>query len=396
MKRGKRQDNKRGKFIARYFAKTFLLLYALSMMVLSAADFFVPDTISVFDVKDKVLQEAEADTYYTSEALLFGKIPVKQVEVNVVPETKLIPCGNVFGVKFFTKGVIVINLSDIETKDGKFNPAEKAGLRVRDIIIKVNGENVNTVEALAECVESSNGDEMTITYERDGIEQECKMKAVLSLSDKKYKTGIWVRDSTAGIGTMTFYNPETHLFAGLGHGICDIDTGALMPLLRGSVVDVEATDIIKGRKGSPGELKGSFDTLKIGALTQNTSNGVFGMLDASPEGVSHEALGIAFANEITEGKAYIYSEVDDTGVQMYEVNISDIDLKSSDGKSFVVEITDEELLSKTGGIVQGMSGSPIIQNGKLIGAVTHVFVNDPTRGYGIFIENMLSEAKKIK
>ncbi len=396
MKRGKRQNNEIGRLIAGYFAKTFLLLYALSMMVLSAADFFVPDTISVFDVKDKVLQETSTETYYTSEALLFGKIPVKQVEVNVVPETKLVPCGNVFGVKFFTKGVIVINLTDIETKDGKINPAEKAGLKACDIIIKVNGKNVNTVEELADCVEASGGEEMTITYERDGNEQECKMKGVLSLSDKKYKTGIWVRDSTAGIGTMTFYNPETHLFAGLGHGICDVDTGALMPLLRGGVVDVEATDIIKGRKGSPGELKGSFDTLKIGALTQNTPNGVFGILDGAPEEISHEALGIAFANEITEGKAHIYSEVDDTGVQMYEVNISDIDLKNTDGKSFVVEIIDEKLISKTGGIVQGMSGSPIVQNGKLVGAVTHVFVNDPTRGYGIFIENMLAEAEKIK
>jgi len=394
MKLGKIKYKKKGKLIGGYFAKTFLLLYALSMMVLSAADFFVPDSISVFDVKDRVIQ-AETDTY-TSDALLFGKIPVKQVEVNIVPETKLVPCGNIFGVKFFTKGVIVINLTDIETKDGKINPAQKAGLKVRDIIIKVNGENVNTVEELAACVENSGGQDMTITYERDGNEYECKMKAVLSLSDKKYKTGIWVRDSTAGIGTMTFYNPDTHLFAGLGHGICDVDTGTLMPLLRGSVVDVQATDIIKGRKGEPGELKGSFDTLKIGTLTGNTSNGVYGILDTSPESATNEAISIAFSGEITEGAAYIYSEVDGYGVKKYDVSISDIDLKSKDGKSFVVEITDDELLSKTGGIVQGMSGSPIIQNGKLIGAVTHVLVNDPTRGYGIFIENMLSEAEKIK
>ena len=380
----------------RFLAKTFLMLYALSMMVLSAADFFIPDSISVFDVKQKVTDEVQNDTSYTSNALLFGKIPVKQVGVNILPETKLIPCGNVFGVKFFTKGVMVINLTDIETKDGKINPAKKAGLKVRDIIIKVNGENVNTVEELAAIVESSGGKDMQIEYERDGQIYECTMKALLSLSDRKYKTGIWVRDSTAGIGTMTFFNPDTGMFAGLGHGICDVDTGSLMPLLRGSVVDVEATDIIKGKKGAPGELKGSFDVVKIGALIQNTNDGVFGILDAKPEEITHEPVEIAVADEITEGEAFIYSEVDADGVQMYSVNISDMDFKNKEGKNFVVEITDERLLSKTGGIVQGMSGSPIIQNGKLVGAITHVFVNDPTRGYGIFIENMLSEAEKIE
>lgn len=378
----------------RFLAKTFLMLYALSMMVLSAADFFIPDSISVFDVKQKVTDEVQNDTSYTSNALLFGKIPVKQVGVNILPETKLIPCGNVFGVKFFTKGVMVINLTDIETKDGKINPAKKAGLKVRDIIIKVNGENVNTVEELAAIVESSGGKDMQIEYERDGQIYECTMKALLSLSDRKYKTGIWVRDSTAGIGTMTFFNPDTGMFAGLGHGICDVDTGSLMPLLRGSVVDVEATDIIKGKKGAPGELKGSFDVVKIGALIQNTNDGVFGILDAKPEEITHEPVEIAVADEITEGEAFIYSEVDADGVQMYSVNISDMDFKNKEGKNFVVEITDERLLSKTGGIVQGMSGSPIIQDGKLVGAVTHVLVNDPTRGYGIFIENMLAEAEK--
>ena len=231
---------------------------------------------------------------------------------------------------------------------------------------------------------------MTLECLRKDQSFECKMSASLSLSDKKYKTGIWVRDSTAGIGTMTYYNPENGTFAGLGHGICDVDTTELMPLLRGTVVDVEITDIIKGRRGLPGELKGSFDTLKRGSLTENTDFGVFGVLDSQPESAYGEPVEIAFAKDIHEGKASIYTELDtDTGIEEYEVNISSINRKSDSGKNFVVEITDERLLERTGGIVQGMSGSPVIQDGKLIGAVTHVLVNDPAKGYGLFIENML-------
>jgi len=221
------------------------------------------------------------------------------------------------------------------------------------------------------------------------------MKAVLSLADKKYKTGIWVRDSTAGIGTMTYYDPRNNTFAGLGHGICDVDTGMLMPLLRGSIVNVSVSDIIKGRKGTPGELKGNFESLKRGTLTGNTTVGVYGVLDSAPAAAFTEPLEIASKEDIHEGSATIYCELDDNGIRGYDVEITKIDKSSDNTKNFVVEITDDALLEKTGGIVQGMSGSPVVQDDRLVGAITHVLVNDPAKGYGIFIENMLSDMPEL-
>lgn len=375
------------------FAKGFLIIYTSALMMLSAADYFIPDTRSVFEEKGTVISASGTQNGVSaySRAYFLGKIPVKTVNVDVISDIKLIPCGNVFGVKFFTKGVLVINLAEIDTKDGKMCPAKKCGVRVGDIIINVDSNPVNTVEQLADAIEQSRGNQVNLDIERDGEMISVTLVPKLCLSDKKYKTGLWVRDSTAGIGTMTYYNPKTGFFAGLGHGICDVDTGALMPLLKASVVDVEVTDIIKGRKGIPGELKGSFDITRKGALSLNTSRGIYGVLDKKPEEVSGQPLSIALKDEICEGQATILCELDENGVKEYTAQISKIDKKSADGKNFVVTITDEKLLSKTGGIVQGMSGSPIIQNGKIIGAVTHVLVNDPTKGYGIFIENMLSE-----
>ena len=372
-------------------AKIVFAVYTAAVMTFGAADYFIPDSVSVFGNEKDVSASVNGnvnDEYVTAK--LFGVVPVKNVKLDVVQNTKLVPSGKVFGVKFFTKGVIVINLTEIETKNGLTSPAKNAGMKVGDIITAVDGTQVNTVEELAICIENSKGAEMTLDCLRKDRSFKCRMSASLSLSDKKYKTGIWVRDSTAGIGTMTYYNPENGTFAGLGHGICDVDTTELMPLLRGTVVDVEITDIIKGRRGLPGELKGSFDTLKRGSLTENTDFGVFGVLDSEPESAYGQPIEIAFAKDIHEGKASIYTELDtDTGIEEYEVNISSINRKSDSGKNFVIEITDERLLERTGGIVQGMSGSPVIQDGKLIGAVTHVLVNEPAKGYGLFIENML-------
>jgi stage IV sporulation protein B len=194
---------------------------------------------------------------------------------------------------------------------------------------------------------------------------------------------------------MTFFNPENNSFSGLGHGICDVDTGSLMPLLKGTVVDVELTDIIKGKEGKPGELKGNFGSHKKGVLLGNTQMGVYGQLDEALDSLKREALPIALQNEVKEGKATILSNVDGEGVKEYEIEISKIYRNPENTKNFVINVTDKNLIEKTGGIVQGMSGSPIIQNGKLVGAVTHVLINNPTKGYGIFIENMLAETEKI-
>ncbi len=356
MQLNKEKLKQTGALFTVHFLRVILGLYTAAVIVLGAADYFLPDSITVSGnaVSVSAVETKSVKDEYIS-AKLFGVVPVKNVKVDRVPEVKLIPGGNVFGVKFFTKGVIVINLSDIDTKLGKISPAEKAGMKVGDVIESVNGESVNTVERLSEIFEESKGREMLICYSREGKQYECKMSACLSLSDKKYKTGIWVRDSTAGIGTMTFYNPQNGIFAGLGHGICDVDTGEIMPLLRGTVVDVELSDIIKGRRGTPGELKGSFDIKKKGALTQNTRYGVFGIMDFFPDVEQRTPVDVAFSDKIHQGKASIYSQISPgEGVKEYQVNIISIDKKSTNGKNFVIEITDKELLSKTGGIVQGM------------------------------------------
>lgn len=372
------------------FAGVFLVLYTLFAVFVGGADCIIPDEITV-TAKEIENASAEVQGIQKStvvEANLFGSIPIKDVKINVVEDSTLVPCGDVFGIKFFTKGVVVVKLSDIETKDGHISPASKAGLDVGDVIQSIDGIEVNTVEQMSAIVENSKGRDLAVAYVRGGEEKNCVITPLLSLSDKKYKTGIWVRDSTAGIGTMTYYNPRTGQFAGLGHGICDVDTGLLMPLLEANVVDVEITDIIKGRRGTPGELKGSFNRKKQGEIVRNTSHGVYGNVDGDFLS-NKKAIPIGFKDEVKEGKAKILCELDENGVKEYEIEIVKISSADEKDKNFVIEVTDKALVEKTGGIVQGMSGSPIIQNDKIIGAVTHVLVNNPGKGYGIFIENML-------
>ena len=384
--------DKSGK-ISSVIIKALVVAYVLCVVFVGAVDITVPEEIVVTreEINAASVNVANVKQITNASAKLFGVIPIKDVEIKVVPDTKLVPCGDVFGVKFFTKGVMVVRLSDIETGDGFVSPAKKAGLEEGDVIQSINGTYVNTAEEMSYAVENSKGNDIAVVYLRNNEEKSCVIKPVLSLSDKKYKTGIWVRDSTAGIGTMTYYNPDTGEFAGLGHGICDIDTGKLMPLLSGAVVDVRITDIIKGRKGLPGELKGSFDTVKKGAIFGNTPHGVYGEIDVNSFGNKREGMEIAKSSEVETGSATILCELDESGICEYEIEITKIKNSDEEGKNFLIAVTDKKLLEKTGGIVQGMSGSPIVQNGKLVGAVTHVLVSDPVKGYGIFIENMLSK-----
>lgn len=336
------------------------------------------------------------NSVYTAK--LFGIIPIKKVQVSLFPETTLIPGGMPFGVKFFTEGVIVVGLSDIETEKGTLNPAKTAGIKTSDIITEINGVTVNSVEQAAKIIEASEGETIHLMIVRDGKTYELKLKPVFSVSEAKFKSGIWLRDSTAGIGTVTFINPANYSFGGLGHGICDIDTGNLMPLKKGTIVNSVIENVVKGKSELPGELKGKFKD-NMGTLLANTQNGIFGILNhmgnvpVSPENTT--PLPIGLRSDIKEGRAVIYSTVDEAGIKEFEVEIIKIYKNSTDSKNFMIKVTDERLIEITGGIVQGMSGSPIIQNGKIIGAVTHVLVSDPTKGYGIFIDNMLASMPEI-
>jgi stage IV sporulation protein B len=260
-------------------------------------------------------------------------------------------------------------------------------LRRGDIITAIDGDTIESAEEFSEKIKCSGGNALTLNC-KSGADS--RLVTVTPTADEsgEYKIGVWVKDSAAGIGTITFIDPETMSFAGLGHGICDGSGGDPIPFAFGSAEDVTLTGIVMGKVGAPGELRGSFVGRKMGKLTKNDLTGVYGVLVEIPESLKAEKYPVCKSADIKEGKAHIYATVDGEGRKQYEIEIFGIEKEGKD-RNFSIRITDEALLKKTGGIVQGMSGSPIIQDGKLIGAVTHVLVNDPTRGYGIFIENML-------
>ncbi|MGM9641977.1 MAG: SpoIVB peptidase [Eubacteriales bacterium] len=321
---------------------------------------------------------------FTSPPLARSDTPVSASTTST--DKYLIPGGMVFGVRFFTEGVLVVGIPESSE-----SPAYAAGVRVNDIILKVNGSPISDADSLSRAVDSGGGKPVEFTCRRNG--HEFTVKVTPRLEESGYKTGIWVRDSGAGIGTVTFIDPETGLFGGLGHGICDADTGKPMPLGRGVLLGVNIGGINKGTAGDPGEIRGSFKPEKLGAVTGNTDCGIFGIYADIPRSL-YPAIPIAHKNEVRGGKATILCTLENGNIREYDVELSSIDPTANGGRCFTVKVTDPELIAQTGGIVQGMSGSPIIQNGKLVGAVTHVLINDPTRGYGIFIENMLTAAEQ--
>lgn len=302
------------------------------------------------------------------------------------------PGGMPFGVKFSCNGLVIVGFTEVDTVSGSSTPAYDAGLRVDDVILSVNGTTVKTAQDFLALVENTN-DTVDITFERAGETHTVRFAPSYSESEQKYKTGMWIRDTTAGIGTVTFIEPDTGIFAGLGHGICDQSSGKLLPMSRGVVEDVEISGIAKGVCGRPGELKGCFTGEETGVLLKNTLCGVFGMYKDIPyDSIPQEMLPVGCKEDVHVGEAYIWCTLDDNVVRDYKIEITGVEM--DDSRNFLIRVLDEELIEKTGGIVQGMSGSPIIQDGKLVGAVTHVLINDPCRGYGIFIENMLEAAEK--
>ena len=305
-----------------------------------------------------------------------------------VEQLTLYPGGMPFGVKFYTEGVMIVGFGAVETKNGSVNPAAEAGLHTKDLILQINGEKLANAADLTRRIEACEGKSLHLLCKRGNREFETVLQPSWCPAESRYKTGIWVRDSGAGIGTVTFIFPDTGAFAGLGHGICDADTGALISMKRGTVSDVTISSIVKGEAGKPGELKGYFNAGKVGALLGNSSCGVWGMFSDVPE-CPNEPLPVGLREDIEEGDAYILCAVDHNKICKYDIKISNVNREAKGSKCFTVTVTDPDLLALTGGIVQGMSGSPIIQNGKLVGAVTHVLINDPTTGYGIFLENML-------
>ena len=391
------------KKILKCFSVLTLSLLIVLVGILGVYDYIIPDNVSFFEGDQlPVFMYAEAsavrldnnDDTVCADYRLFDILPLKTVELSAYKDIQLIPGGMPFGVKFFTQGIVVAGFCDVESYNGEVNPAKSAGLKAGDIITHINGKPAAATADLSKAIEACGGSQITLTYIRGGEAHNVSLKPEKNKSDGKYKTGIIIRDSGAGIGTVSFIDPNSKMFAGLGHGICDSETGELIPMRRGAVIDVTISGIQKGLSGAPGEIKGFFNREKLGSMIKNSECGIFGVFTDIPKNPLSGAIPIGLKNELKEGEATIYCTLDDTGIHAYTINISDINKNADGGKCFNIKVTDPALIEKTGGIIQGMSGSPIIQNGKLVGSVTHVLVNDPTRGYGIFVENMLSEMSK--
>ncbi len=320
----------------------------------------------------------------------FLGIPIKSTDVKVINTNKLIPSGQSVGINIKTDGVMVLGTGPVTDKNGIICKPWEDKLKPKDILLKVNGNTLTSKEELTNFINTSK--ELNFLVKRNNEEINVTVTPVIALTDNSNKIGVWVRDGTEGIGTMTYINPTTNKFGALGHGVLDVDTSELMPVKTGNILKSNVSTINKGEKGTPGELIGTISTIKLGNIQKNTNHGLYGEYTAETN--PSDEMQIGLREEIKVGSAYILCNVGD-GIQKYAIEVEDINLKSMDEKSMIIKITDPTLISKTNGIIQGMSGSPIIQNDKIIGAVTHVFVQDPTKGYGIFIENMLNEEKQI-
>ncbi|KRQ86819.1 SpoIVB peptidase precursor [Caloramator mitchellensis] len=342
----------------------------------------------------RVEKRDKTENKFNLNVKILGLIPFKTMTVSITPEVKLIPGGLPIGVKLNSKGILVVGFSDIETETGyKQSPSAISGIEIGDLIIEAQNKKLKSVYDLASVVKDSNGENIILKISR---RNETKQILVTPVKSKKneYKIGLWIRDSTSGIGTLTYYDPTSNKFGALGHPINDVDTGMLFPISKGTIFNANIISVERGQRGKPGELKGIFvENEKIGEIEKNTICGIYGrLLKAYNNNVYNKAIPIAHQYEVKEGPATILVSIDGNSVKEYEVYIDKVTQQTKpSSKSMIIRITDEELLAKTGGIVQGMSGSPILQNGKLIGAITHVFINRPDMGYGIYIEWMLKE-----
>ena len=325
----------------------------------------------------------------------FNIFKLKEINVNVISITKVIPMGNAIGMKLYTDGVLVVGMSEIEGK----KPYENSGIKEGDRIVQIDKKAIDNTEDLMEAVNKCSGKEISVKYIRDNTTITTSIKPIKN-SGNQYKIGLWVRDAAAGVGTLTFYEPSSGMFGTLGHGILDVDTSELIKIANGELVTTNILNITKGKKGDPGEIRGTIESgHTIGNIDKNTSFGVFGTLNKTPyiNIQNNDEIEVALREEIKIEDAQIICELENGKREKYNIKIQKVFLNNNkDNKSMLIKITDEKLLEKTGGIIQGMSGAPIIQNGKFIGAVTHVLVNDPTIGYGVFADIMIKQMREVK
>ncbi len=353
------------------------------------------ETLEVSSQTDQTLAEVTGDIGGHASNItirLFGVIPVRQISVYVRNDVTLVPGGSSIGVTLHTRGALVVGVSTITLSNGQeMSPAAAAGIQAGDLVEKINGVEIENAVHLAQlCNESSDLVELTIL--RGNERFTVQMRPALDPADNQYRMGMWVRDSTAGVGTLSFYDPATKWYAALGHAITDVDTRASLTVRDGEIVQSNIVDIVQGAQGEPGELRGTFGagSLPLGTIETNSQYGIYGrMYDKYYNALYPHGLPMAYPEEAHVGPAKLLTTLSDEGVKAYDCEIIKVNPQSSPAqKGMVIEITDPKLLETTGGIVQGMSGSPIIQDNKLIGVVTHVFINDPTKGYCMYVQWM--------
>ncbi|MDD4493384.1 MAG: SpoIVB peptidase [Eubacteriales bacterium] len=352
------------------------------------------------DFSGQVSFKSKQDGSVKLNMKVLGFMPFRTMTVDIVENQMLVPCGNTVGVKLKLKGVLVVGISDVNLSEDKVaTPARDAGLKSGDLILQINDKDVRTISSLIDHIENSEGEVLKVLYTRGEKTYETTVTPQKAYDDKQYHIGMWVRDNTAGIGTLTFYDPNTKTFAALGHGITDVDTGILMPSNSGEILESSIIEVKKGEKGVPGELKGIFVESRnpLGKVEFNCEQGIYGKLsEGIVSSLPSKSYNIGVRAQVRQGQASILANISGKRIEEYNIEIVKINNQNTNGsKGMVISITDERLLSSTGGIVQGMSGSPILQDGRIIGAVTHVLVNDPTRGYGIFIESMIKNILKV-
>ncbi len=392
-----------------FIKKSLIILILLISLIYTVNITNIPENIILFENeelnlnqilgvvlkegREEIVQASNTNSKIENKKItvsLFNLFNVKTVNVSTVQNTKVIPLGNIIGIKLYSDGVLVIGMTEIEGK----KPYENTGIREGDLITKVDNVQVTTTQALIECVNKSKGQNVKIQYIREGTEYIANIEPVKT-KENKYKIGLWVRDGAMGIGTATYYEPESGKIATLGHGIVDRDTDKLITIESGTLLTSTITKIKKGEEGIPGEIRGVInDSQKIVNINLNTEFGIYGKLEETNRlGIdTTNVLDVALKNEIKTGKATILLMLEDGIRKEYEIEIKKIYKNNTeDNKSMLIEITDSELIEKTGGIIQGMSGAPILQNGKFIGAITHVLVNNPIQGYAVFGETMIKQ-----
>jgi len=384
-----------------------MVLYFSFLTLFGVGDYLYPDTVHcpkgeepecglVFSLKepeDAVFSPLEETSLKEYRLMAFGVIPLKRVSVYSYPKGQVVCGGELIGIRLRCKGLLVQSLGNVVTVKGESSPGLDAGLQVGDLLLRCDGVPLESASDLTKLIAKSKGKGLKLEFERNRKPLQTELFPASASDGSGWKAGIWVRDGAAGIGTVTFADPATGVFYGLGHAICDGESKIPFPLAGGSIYKATVESVVKGTSGKAGEIRGHLESNVLGSLLANTEQGIRGMFQTPVS--SSQTYPLGKKEDLKKGKASIWCTLQNGGKKEYEIEIEEIVGKERDSKNFILRVTDPELLKQTGGIVQGMSGSPIIQDGKLVGAVTHVLVDDPTRGYGIFIENMLDAANTV-